>query len=412
MSAIDQMLYKAPLPVDRGRPRMWVDRVFSIPGAGTVATGTLTGGPVGTGEKLQALPLDREIRVRGIQSHNASVERLEPGNRAALNLVGVSHKQLARGDALARSEQWHCTRTVDASLTTLVSLGHPVSKRGSFLAYLGSGEHATRLRVLGEGRLQPGETGAVRLHLPCELPLLPGDRYILRETGRAETVGGGEILDIDPVTSAARARPDRSIDRVIAERGWIERDHLRRLTGEDRPPTLGRWIVDRHRLDEDRARLSERIAKAGYLGLDTASLDEQQVELIETLDDVTVHSGRVRASDSVDRIEDHPWLAALYDDLFAPPEPPDDLDAAEIRALIHRGEAVDLDGIKFATTAPDAAADIVSHLLDQQPEGVAVSEVKEALGTSRKYALPLLRHLDATGRTRRRGDVRIAGPRL
>src|SRR5581483_3427363 len=95
--------------------------------------------------------------------------------------------------------------------------------------------------------IAPGSTGFVRLHLPVAVPLTPGDRYVLRESGRSETVGGGEVFDVDPVVRAARARPDRSVERVVAERGWVDVDELERLTGERRPPTAatGWWTRPR-----------------------------------------------------------------------------------------------------------------------------------------------------------------------
>ncbi len=108
---------------------------------------------------------------------------------------------------------------------------HDVSRRGAYLAYIGSGEFPVKLRVLGRDAIPPGGDGLVRLHLARPLPLLPGDRFVLRESGRDETVGGGEVLDVAPVLPASKARPDRSVDRVIAERGWID---CRRSRGLDR----------------------------------------------------------------------------------------------------------------------------------------------------------------------------------
>ena len=129
-------------------------------------------------------------------------------------------------------DRWHLTDRLDASLDVLATLDHDVSRRGAYVAYIGAGEHPVKMRVLGTEALAPGTTGAVRLFLPAALPLLPGDRFILRESGRDETVGGGEILDIAPVLRASRAAPDRSIERVVRERGWVRVDELERLTGE------------------------------------------------------------------------------------------------------------------------------------------------------------------------------------
>ncbi|WP_436794581.1 selenocysteine-specific translation elongation factor [Actinospongicola halichondriae] len=410
--AVDDLLAVTPPAADLGRPRLWIDRSFAPAGAGTVVTGTLAGGAVALDDELVVEPLGQSVRVRGIQRHNAQVDHLGPGNRTALNLVGVGHHEIGRGDVLVRAGQWHRTQMIDVSLTVLDALDHPVSRRGAFMAYLGSGEHPVRLRVLGPQALEPGETGAARLHLPRPMPLLPGDRYVLRDAGRGETVGGGEVLDIDPVVRAADAAPDRSIDRVVGERGWIEADRLTLLTGAEREPTLGRWVVDPDRLVADRERLTAAMLAAGPLGLDLATLDERDRAVAESLDDVVVDAGRVVHVDAIDPLDGHPWLAALAAEPFTPPDPPADIGRNEIRELVRRGEVVEVGGVAFAASAMDDAASTVRSLLADHPDGVTVAQVRDALGTSRKFVVPLLEHLDATGRTRRREDLRIAGPRL
>ncbi len=242
------------------------------------------------------------------------------------------------------------------------------------------------------------------------LPLVPGDRYVLRETGREETVGGGEILDVDPVLPAARARPSRSVARVVAERGWVDAGVLERLTGEQVEPTVGRWVVDPAVLDAEVATLREALDAAGPAGIDLAALDDRRRLLLGHIDGASVEAGRARVGQG-DPIASHPYLAALRENPFTPP-PPDRVGAEVLRAFLQRGLAAERDGMVFAQEAVDAAAVTVATLLSEHPEGVTVSDVRAALGISRKYALPLLGILDATGVTRRRGDMRIAGPRL
>jgi len=410
-TALGRMLRTTPAVTDTGRPRLWVDRAFAARGAGTIVTGTLLGGAVAVEDELVVRPAGPVVRVRGIQAHHAAVDRVPPGSRTALNLVGVEHDAVGRGHVVVGADQWHETTVVDASLSVLASLGHRVTRRGAYVAHLGTAEQVVRLRVLGADGIEPGAEGLVRLHLVTALPLVPGDHYVLRESGRGETVGGGEVLDVDPTRPATRARPDRSVDRVVAERGWVRVDDLTRLTGEIRDPTVGTWVVDPEALVAVRSALTERIAAAGELGLDVARLDDRERAVLDTLADIVVEGGRARAADAVDPLADHPYLAALAAEPFAPP-PPSGVEPAELREMARRGLIVQQEGIWFAESALTAAAGVAARLLAAQPEGFTMSDFRAALGTSRKYAVPLATLLDAQGATRRRDDIRIAGPRL
>ena len=135
--ALDGMLDETPTAADHKRPRLWIDRVFAAKGAGTVVTGTLTGGMVRVEDPLVALPGGHDVRIRALQSQYAERTKVGPGNRVAANLSGVSHDQLTRGDVLVRDGDWHLTSRVDASLQVLESLDRPVSRRGAHLLYLG-----------------------------------------------------------------------------------------------------------------------------------------------------------------------------------------------------------------------------------------------------------------------------------
>jgi selenocysteine-specific elongation factor len=414
--ALDRLVAATPAAEDEARPRLWVDRAFAARGAGTVVTGTLTGGSLAVDDTVEVGR--RAARVRGLQTLGRAVDAIGPGNRVAANLSGIGHDDVARGDALVRPGDWHRTATLDATLSVLAALDHDVSRRGAWLAYLGSGEHAVRVRVLGSERIPPGGTGLVRLYLPQPLPLRPGDRYVLRESGRQETVGGGEVLDVDPVVPASRARPDRSPVRVVAERGWVEAEHLTRLLGVAPPAdagvAIGRWVAAPAVVDAVAASLRQRVEAAGDLGLDLAALDERERAVLRGLDDVAVVGGRARpASAEVDPLAGHPYLAALEASPFTPPSPEEaGVDRAELRELVRRGLVLERDGHHFAPSAVDDAARVLAGLLAEQPDGVTAGAVRDALGTTRKHAMPLLALLDAAGVTRRRGDLRVAGPRL
>ena len=408
-AALANLVETTPATADTARPRLWVDRVFAAKGSGTVVTGTLTGGTVRTDDQLHAG--GHPVRVRGIQSHSERVDAIGPGNRVALNLAGVDHTDLQRGDAVVVAPQWRPTLRFDATLTVLPSLGHVVSRRGAYFAYIGSGEFPVKLRVLGSESLRPGTDGLVRLHLAQPLPLVAGDRFVLRESGRDETVGGGEVLDVAPVRPASKARPDRSVDRVVDERGWVTVDDLLALTGEQRAATLGQWVVAPAALAAMETTLRDRVAAAGDLGLDVAALDARERAVISTLDGIALEGGRARRVEARDPFADHPFLQVLLDGGTAPPDPTG-VDKAQLRELIRRTLVVERDGLYFHPQAIDTAARAAARLLQAHPDGFTMSQFREALGNTRKHALPLANELDARGITRRRDDVRIGGPRL
>lgn len=409
--ALDRLVVESGAVVDRRRPRLWLDRVFAARGSGTVATGTLVGGRLRADDAVSIEPGGRAARIRTIQTAGRTVDEIGPGHRVAVNLGGVGHDEIGRGDVLVEPDRWHPSDRLDASLDVLASLDHDVSRRGAYVAYLGAGEHAVKVRVLGTEAMAPGSSGAIRLFLPEPLPLLPGDRYILRESGRDETIGGGEILDIAPVLRASRARPDRSVERVVAERGWVTVDLLERLTGERVEATLGEWVTTPEALNATVDAVRQRIADAGDSGLDVAAFDDRERAAIESIDDVVVDAGLVLRADAVDPYVDHPFLDELRDGGFAPPAP-DGVDRNDLRELTRRGHVVNNDGVYFHAATIDDAARVAADLLAHDADGFTVAQFRDATGASRKYVLPLVAELDKRGVTRRRDDVRIAGPRL
>ncbi len=410
-AALDVLVAETPAALDRGRPRLWVDRVFAARGSGTVVTGTLTGGTLRADDHVRIGNRRHDIRVRSIQSHGENVGTVVPGNRVALNLSGIEHADVQRGNAVVTSDLWWPTDRFDAQLQVLERLDHEVSRRGAFVAYIGSGEFSVRMRVLGTDAIQPGTSGLVRLFLPEPLPLLPGDRFILRESGRSETVGGGEVLDIHPVLAASKAHPDHDTDRLLRERGWVTTTDFSLLTGQERDATIGHWLVTTEALAELTVAVRARVDAAGGLGLDIAGLDDRERAVLATIADVSVVNGVARPAEIVDPLADHPYVAALFAGSFTPPDPTG-VDRAELRQLVRRGLVVERDGVCFHIEAIEAAARVAAALLVDDPGGFTVAQFRDATGSTRKHALPLAAELDARGITRRRDDLRIAGARL
>jgi selenocysteine-specific elongation factor len=417
-AALDRLADRTPATADRDRPRMWIDRSFAMRGAGTVVTGTLTGGRVAVDDAVAIEPGGHRARIRSLQSHHKSLERAEPGRRLAVNLLGVSHHQVARGFALVRPNQWHLTATVDVSLRVLATLDHPIERRGAYSVHIGSGDYTARLRVLGNrSGIEPGDEGAVRLWLegPVPLPMLPGDHYILRDRGRDETVGGGEVLDVDPILPLRIAKPTISASRVLAERGWIDALQLERLTGERSDPNAGPWVISADTKKSIMEKILAECRAAGRDGIDMARVGEVERALLQSgVPEVEVIAGRAfhASAVSIDLSQAaNDVLAALESHAWTPPAL-ELSDRKALRELERRGLVRQCDDIWFAASAVDQAVDVLAQLLAESADGITVSDARVALGSTRKYILPLLKHLDATGMTRRLGDRRVAGPAL
>ena len=394
---------------NRSRPRLWVDRSFSSRGAGTVVTGTLIDGSLESDTELTIVRTRQRVRVREIQQHEKSTTQLAPGHRCALNLVGVNHAEIFRGDALIVPDQWLPSTMFDASLTIVPSLQHRVTRRGSYSVYIGSGEFAAKIRLIGTRELQANENGFVRIALQTPIPILPGDRYILRESGRQETIGGGEVLDIAPTLRASKAKPNRSVDRVISERQWVTAKELELLTGEVCQPMVGDWLTTAKLLDTTRKELALKLAKTSD-GLEISRLKPHEQAVLVTLPDVVIEMGRARIK-GASSITEHPYVGLFAKAGVTPPDTKT-LDRNIVRQIVQRGLFVDIDGVVFHISALETARLNVQKILQQHPNGFTVSQFRENLGITRKHAVPLLEALDRRAITKRNGDLRVGGARL
>ena len=410
IAELGNVLRQTPISKDHDRPRLWVDRVFTIKGAGTVVTGTLTGGFLRVDDQIVINPENLLTKIRSLQSHDQHVSEIGPGSRVAINLSNVDHQSVNRGSVITRPDQWFLTSTFDAELNVLANVKHEVSRRGAYLAYIGTEEKYVKVRVLGRDSIYSGSKGLIRVYLDEKLPLMLGDRLILRESGRNETIGGAIVLDPEPILRAVEAKPDGSLERIIEERGWITPSHLEALTGIKKAEDVPGWIVDPDSLQKMIGYLSQKVEKAGNLGVDITSLNQYEHAVIQELNDVTIEGNYLRKEGS-DNFSDHPYLQISRSHLFKPPSP-DEVDPRELRELVRRGLLVEQNGIYFAQEAVTAAAKAISTLLSKNSSGVTVGEIRETLGSTRKFVLPLLNHLDEIGATIRRDDVRLAGKRL
>jgi len=165
--ALDAMVAGAPPPEDHDRPRLFVDRVFTIKGAGTVVTGTLTGGTIEVGEEVELFPTGRRARVRGLQTHKRAIDVARPVSRVAANLTGIERTALERGDVIGLPGQWRATGVLDARVRPVRRLAHPLTSRGAYKLYAGSAERDARVRFFGDPAT--GAFARIRLSSPVIL---------------------------------------------------------------------------------------------------------------------------------------------------------------------------------------------------------------------------------------------------
>jgi len=453
LEAIDRMLDRAGEPVDQGRPRVFLDRSFSVKGVGTVVTGTLSGGALAADDAVVVLPAGHRSRVRGIQTHKRVIDRAQPISRVALNLANLERANVVRGDAVVMDGQWSPSTQLDVVLHTVRGLDHVLRSRGAFKAYVGSAEVDARLSLYDVVRMGAGEEAFARLSLVQPVVAAPLDRFVLRDPSRNETIGGGTILDAHPPKARRASRADRvaqlelrakaSADEFPAlcvdERGFVARAELTALSGSSAAPA---GTVSLRTLDVSK-RVYEETADAITNALTTfherfplvrgmprddaraaAAIANTRLfsETVEALSDRVVSEGpliRLASHVVTLSLEEQSARDILFGQLsaagFSPPSLSSLIDAhgdALVRALIEGGSLVKVsDDFVLSVEQIDTAKRIIAEAASREGP-LTAARIKELLGTSRKYAIPLLEYLDASGFTQRRGDLRSVRSRV
>jgi selenocysteine-specific elongation factor len=450
---LDRALDRLPEPADRGRPRLSVDRVFSVRGSGTVVTGTLTGGSLRSDLEAVLLPAGRPVRVRALQSHGRPVPSADPARRLAVNLAGVATDEVGRGDVLVLPNQWAPTRSVDCRLRCLADAPAPLRARGAYLLYAGAAETAVRLQPLDAHQVRQGEDGLVRLHL--------GHPLVLRDSGRDDTVGGGRVLDPFPrgevhgtagrvrraeeleAREAALARDDRAgvLECVLAERGAVPVGELPRLVGTGpglvervvaagvsgrrvvRSRSLawspGAWdavrravleAVEQHHRREPLApglpAQAARQVAPGAAEVVEALLAGDQLVLDGPAVRLPGHNVRLDARQEAARARVEAALAERGVTVLSEADLADlGADRRLVGVLSRQGTLVAVaPGLYLGSEVLDQAIATLRHEFSDAE--FTASEARATLGTTRKTVIPLLEHLDRVGVTLRAGDKR------
>jgi selenocysteine-specific elongation factor len=198
LATLDSLLSAIPGKRDIAKPRIPIDRVFTVAGFGTVITGTLLDGELHTGQEVEILPYGRKSRVRGIQSHKRKVDSAPPGSRVAVNLASVATEEISRGDVVTISGWLHPTKVVDVKLRAIRSAPTPLEHGDELTFHTGAAEATAKLSLLDAQRLEPGQSGWAQLRLSQEIAVARGDQYIVRIPSPSCTVGGGTVVDTHP----------------------------------------------------------------------------------------------------------------------------------------------------------------------------------------------------------------------
>jgi len=208
LSELDTYLAMSAPRRDVGRPRLPVDRVFTVPGFGTVVTGTLSDGTLAVGQEVEILPSGLNSRIRGLQTHKEKIDQAVPGSRVAVNLTGVGKDEVLRGDVVTTPGWLRPTLLVDCQLRYLPDAPVPLKHNTRVDFFSGAAETYARVRLLGTRALLPGEEGWVQLRLEKPVALTKGDRFIIRQPSPSVTIGGGRVVNPFPGRRHRRFRAD------------------------------------------------------------------------------------------------------------------------------------------------------------------------------------------------------------
>ena len=455
---IDKVLSQAQPRRDISKPRLPVDRVFTISGSGTIVTGTLLDGSLISGQEVEILPSGIKSRIRGLQTHKSQLNKIGPGNRVAVNLVGVSQAELKRGDVLTKPGWLIPTNILDARLRLLVQPDRPLRHNTEVSLHTGSAEVIARVRLLEKEEALPGEITWVQFILEEPLAAVNGDHYIIRSP--MDTLGGGIIVETHPKNRHRRFRSETIENLKIRSEGKYEETLLAALKAKQ-PQLLEKLLVQ--------SNLNPEVAQTGLdsliqigsivaLGDGKNSLLFTDVAWQQLADNILamvleyhrkyplrpgiakaeinskvrlgqhfadslqklVGSGSLVEESTLVRSPDHQiklspaqqskietYLQQLALNPYSP-GPEVSLEPDLLDLLVYRGQIVKtISGVVFSAAAYNQMTEkVLSHI--SKNGKITVAEARDVLGSSRKYVLALLEEMDEKKLTKRVGDERVA----
>ena len=464
-----QSLLQARSPrIDLGRPRLPIDRVFSMSGFGTVVTGTLLDGHLNAGDEVEILPSGQKGRVRGLQTHRKKEARALPGSRTAINISGIEVEAVQRGEVVVHPNQYQSTRRIDARFRLLQDVSSMLKHNSEVKFFVNASETIANLRLLGTEDLQPGQEAWIQLELRDPVVTVRGDRYILRRPSPGETLGGGVIVDHQP--KGRHKRFDENVLRSLESLSQgTPADVLLEAALALHVASI-REVVTRSRLENTEAEiaLSELLQIGSLILLEEGTpavtsnslaiasphwnrLQEKALQTVESYHQSYPLRRGIPREELKSRLElSSRAFTVILNKLIAEnvltdqaaflarPEHEirfDNSQQAKIRALMQRFEQNPYSPPSVKECQTEVGEEVLNALIELNelvlvsPEVIfrkqdydllvtkicrtieengktSLAEVRDLFHTSRKYAQALLEHLDARGITMRDGDFR------
>jgi selenocysteine-specific elongation factor len=465
---LSKLLEEKPARLDLNRPRLPIDRVFSMSGFGTVVTGTLIDGHLAVGDEVEILPSGLTGRIRGLQTHKKKEERAIPGSRTAVNISGLETEQIRRGEVIVHPDQYQPTRRIDANFQLLRDVSSPLHHGQEVKFFVGASETIATLRLLGKEELNPGEHGWIQLELRDPVITVRGDRYILRRPSPGETLGGGVVIDHQPegrhkrfdeeilksLETLAKGSPsDILFEAALASNAASLKDVILRSRLE--PASAGsaiKELMESGRLipmEEGTVNSSSDvlvIARPHWELLRDKTLQMVQSyhqsfplrrgipreelksrlkitprlfttlikklaleSLLAEVEGVVSRVGHQIKFDGSQQAKIQLLMRKFEQNTYSPPTVREaQYEAGEeiVEALIALGELVPVSNdVIFRKQDYDLMATKIKEMIKENGK-ITLAEVRDTFNTSRKYAQALLEYLDSIGETVREGDFR------
>ena len=466
LQALQELVQDLPPKADLNRPRLPVDRVFSLTGFGTIVTGTLLDGSFAIGDEIVCMPDGRPGRIRGLQNHKHKLQKIAPGHRTAININGLDKEDIKRGDVITKPGTYTPTTRLDAHFRLIHDASKPLKHNTEVKVFIGSAETSAQLRLLGTEKLKQGESAFIQLKLDNPIIAARGDHYVLRLPSPAETIGGGVIIDPHPsrfyrrfdednltrlqelhagnesdlLVQALRSLGIATGSEIVQKSSLSEnvvRNLLQNLVEEDRvfvlkaSPTLNKtrltlkenwqdlqykaieYITDFHQRQPLKAGITRENLRAS-LKLHQDNFD-LIIEHLARQGDIKLMGHLIKHHDHTVVFTDEqekqiaPLMAKFKSQPYAPPDRAETLnyiDESLLDGLIGSGRLVAVsENILLTPDTLKEMQDWVAATIKTNGS-LTMAEFRDYYQNSRKYAQAILEYMDSLGFTIRKGDIR------